>query len=79
MNRLDYVRENRERYETWLAEIETSPYGPLDMCEFAIISAHCAMEKAIGAKNVTYDFARLMPGATQVSCSAFGQEMIALM
>ena len=35
-----------------------------------------AMERAIDAKNVTYDFARLMPGATQVSCSAFGQAMI---
>lgn len=35
-----------------------------------------AMEKAILAKQVTYDFARLMPGATQVSCSAFGQAMV---
>ncbi len=38
-----------------------------------------AMEQAIDAKTVTYDFARLMPGATQVSCSAFGQAMIARM
>jgi len=35
-----------------------------------------AMEKAILSKKVTYDFARLMPGATQVSCSGFGQVMI---
>ncbi|BAN34530.1 isocitrate dehydrogenase (NADP) [Sulfuricella denitrificans skB26] len=35
-----------------------------------------SMEQAINAKTVTYDFARLMPGATQVSCSAFGQAMI---
>ena len=34
------------------------------------------MDGAIGAKTVTYDFARLMDGATQVSCSAFGQAMI---
>ncbi len=34
------------------------------------------MNGAIAAKRVTYDFARLMPGATQVSCSAFGQAMI---
>ena len=34
------------------------------------------MEKAILAQHVTYDFARLMPGATQVSCSAFGQQVI---
>ena len=35
-----------------------------------------SMEKAILAKQVTYDFARLMSGATQISCSAFGQQMI---
>ena len=35
-----------------------------------------AMEKAISSKKVTYDFARLMEGATQVSCSGFGQVMI---
>ena len=33
----------------------------------------------IGAKTVTYDFHRLMEGATQVSCSGFGQAMIARM
>jgi len=35
-----------------------------------------SMQKAILSKRVTYDFARLMPGATQVSCSGFGQVMI---
>jgi isocitrate dehydrogenase len=35
-----------------------------------------AMEKAIDSKQVTYDFARLMDSATQVSCSGFGQVMI---
>ncbi|QJD98755.1 NADP-dependent isocitrate dehydrogenase [Massilia forsythiae] len=35
-----------------------------------------AMEKAIRAKRVTYDFARLMEDATQVSCSGFGEAMI---
>jgi isocitrate dehydrogenase len=35
-----------------------------------------AMEAAIQSKRVTYDFARLMEGATQVSCSGFGQAMI---
>jgi isocitrate dehydrogenase len=34
------------------------------------------LEKAIGDKVVTYDFARLMDGARQVSCSGFGQAMI---
>ncbi len=35
-----------------------------------------SMERAILGKKVTYDFARLMEGATQVSCSGFGQVMI---
>ena len=35
-----------------------------------------AMEKAIGDKQVTYDFARLMEGANEISCSAFGKAMI---
>ena len=34
-----------------------------------------AMEAAIGDKVVTYDFARLMDGATEVSCSEFGEAM----
>ena len=38
-----------------------------------------AMEKAILSKKVTYDFARLMEGATQVSCSGFGDNVIAHM
>jgi isocitrate dehydrogenase len=35
-----------------------------------------AMEAAISDKQVTYDFARLMEGANEVSTSAFGQAMI---
>jgi len=35
-----------------------------------------SMEKAILDKVVTYDFARLMQGAKQVSCSGFGKAMI---
>jgi len=35
-----------------------------------------AMERTIADRMVTYDFARLMQGATQVSCSGFGQAMI---
>jgi isocitrate dehydrogenase len=35
-----------------------------------------SLEKAIADKVVTYDFARLMQGATQVSCSGFGNAMI---
>jgi isocitrate dehydrogenase len=34
------------------------------------------MDGAIRAKKVTYDFARLMDGATQIPCSEFGTEMI---
>jgi isocitrate dehydrogenase len=35
-----------------------------------------SMEAAINDRMVTYDFARLMTGATQVSCSGFGDAMI---
>ena len=35
-----------------------------------------SLEKSITDKVVTYDFARLMPGSKQVSCSGFGQAMI---
>ncbi|MDA7027196.1 NADP-dependent isocitrate dehydrogenase [Bacillus sp. CLL-7-23] len=35
-----------------------------------------AMEKTIASKVVTYDFARLMEGATEVKCSEFGDELI---
>ncbi len=37
------------------------------------------MDGAIGSKKVTYDFARLMEGATEVKCSAFGDNIIAHM
>jgi isocitrate dehydrogenase len=37
------------------------------------------MDGAIGARTVTYDFARLMPGATEVKCSAFADAVIAHM
>ena len=37
------------------------------------------MEAAIGDKQVTYDFARLMDGANEISCSEFGDAMIARM
>jgi isocitrate dehydrogenase len=34
---------------------------------------------AIASKKVTYDFARAMPGATQLKCSEFGDNIIAHM
>jgi isocitrate dehydrogenase len=34
------------------------------------------MEGAITAKTVTYDFARMMPGAREVKCSEFGEAMV---
>ena len=36
-----------------------------------------AMDKTIGQKTVTYDFARLMEGAKEVKCSEFGDALIA--
>lgn len=35
-----------------------------------------SMEKSIASKVVTYDFARLMEGATEVKCSEFADELI---
>ena len=37
------------------------------------------MDGAITAKKVTYDFARLTEGATEVKCSEFGDQIIAHM
>ena len=34
------------------------------------------LEKAIASKNVTYDFARMLPGSKELKCSEFGQEII---
>jgi isocitrate dehydrogenase len=36
-----------------------------------------SLEKTISEKTVTYDFARLMEGAKEVSCSEFGNRLIA--
>nr|HPR28782.1 isocitrate/isopropylmalate family dehydrogenase [Chitinophagales bacterium] len=37
------------------------------------------IERSIAAKRVTYDFHRLMEGATKLKCSEFGDEIIANM
>ena len=34
------------------------------------------MDRAIASKNVTYDFARLAGDATEIKCSAFGQNIV---
>jgi isocitrate dehydrogenase len=34
------------------------------------------MDRTIAQKTVTYDFARLMDGATEVKCSEFGNILI---
>ncbi|MBT3615724.1 MAG: NADP-dependent isocitrate dehydrogenase [Verrucomicrobia bacterium] len=34
------------------------------------------MDRAIASKNVTYDFARLADDATEIKCSAFGQNIV---
>jgi isocitrate dehydrogenase len=38
-----------------------------------------AMERTISEKIVTYDFARLMSGASEVKCSEFGDALVAHM
>ena len=37
------------------------------------------LKGAIASRNVTYDFARLMQGATEIKCSEFGDNVIAHM
>ena len=54
------------------AEMMLRHLGWLEAADLIISS----MEAAIGDKQVTYDFARLLDGATEVSCSAFGRAMI---
>jgi isocitrate dehydrogenase len=65
----DYVNPGSEILS---AEMMLRHLGWLEAADLIISS----MKKSILSKKVTYDFARLMDGATQVSCSGFGQVMI---
>ena len=65
----DYVNPGSEILS---AEMMLRHMGWIEAADLIIAS----MEKSILSKKVTYDFARLLEGATQVSCSAFGQVMI---
>ena len=65
----DYVNPGSEILS---AEMMLRHMGWFEAADLIISS----MEKSIASKRVTYDFARLMDGATQVSCSGFGQVMI---
>ncbi len=65
----DYVNPGSEILS---AEMMLRHMGWIEAADLIISS----MEKSILSKKVTYDFARLMEGATQVSCSGFGQVMI---
>ena len=65
----DYVNPGSEILS---AEMMLRHLGWIEAADLIISS----MEKAILSKKVTYDFARLLPGSTQVSCSGFGQVMI---
>jgi isocitrate dehydrogenase len=65
----DYVNPGSEILS---AEMMLRHMGWVEAADLVIKS----MEKSIISKKVTYDFARLMEGATQVSCSGFGQVMI---
>ncbi len=47
MDRMDFAQANRERYLDWIGNVERGPFSALDRLEFAIISAHTPMEKAI--------------------------------
>jgi isocitrate dehydrogenase len=65
----DYVNPGSEILS---AEMMLRHLGWTEAADLIIAS----MEKSIQQKRVTYDFARLMEGAVQVSCSAFGQVLI---
>lgn len=65
----DYVNPGSEILS---AEMMLRHMGWTEAADLIISS----MEKTIQSKHVTYDFARLLPGAVQVSCSGFGQQMI---
>ena len=54
------------------AEMMLRHFGWTEAADLIVSS----LEAAIGDKQVTYDFARLMDGATEVTCSAFGRAMI---
>lgn len=54
------------------AEMMLRHLGWVEAADLIIAS----MQKAIALKRVTYDFARMMEDATQVSCSGFGDVMI---
>ena len=54
------------------AEMMLRHMGWIEAADLIIAST----EKTILDKVVTYDFARLMQGATQVSCSGFGKAMV---
>jgi len=54
------------------AEMMLRHLGWLEAADLIISS----LGAAISDKQVTYDFARLMEGANEISCSAFGQAMI---
>jgi len=68
----DYVNPGSEILS---AEMMLRHMGWTEAADLIISS----MKKSILSKQVTYDFARLMDGATQVSCSGFGNVMIANM
>jgi isocitrate dehydrogenase len=65
----DYVNPGSEILS---AEMMLVHMGWKEAAQLIVMS----LERAIADKVVTYDFARLMPGATQVSSSGFGRAMI---
>jgi isocitrate dehydrogenase len=68
----DYVNPGSEILS---AEMMLRHMGWTEAADLIIL----AMKRAIATKHVTYDFARLMEGAVQVSCSGFGDVMIECM
>ncbi|ARP96080.1 NADP-dependent isocitrate dehydrogenase [Bordetella genomosp. 13] len=65
----DYVNPGSEILS---AEMMLRHMGWIEAADLII----SGMEKTIQSKTVTYDFARLLEGANQVSCSGFGRAMV---
>ena len=63
MDRLEYARANRQRYLDWADGVAQAPYTAVDLFEFAAISAHCPMEKAIAGWRAT----RAIKGVSEIA------------
>ncbi len=53
MQHMDYAFRNRAKYLDWACGINHTPYSPLDLTEWAILTAHCRFEVSVQAFEAT--------------------------